>query len=483
MRTSLLVLTLAAIVLGDIVFPKEFMFGSATASYQIEGAAKQDGRGASIWDVFAHTPGKTHDGQTGDVACDHYNRFAEDVEIMRKMGLKYYRMSLSWSRLLPNGTLSSINQKGIDHYNREFDLLIKNGITPFVTLYHWDLPQRLHEQFGGWLNTTLITKAFGDYADLAFKSFGDRVKHWITFNEALTFSVLGYGAGVHAPGRCTGCKPEGGNSSTEPYIVSHSQILSHATAVNIYRTKYASQKGSIGMTMSCDWSEPFSDKPDDLEAAERAMLFEFGWFADPQLYFDYPQTMKDRVGKRLPAFTEEEKLLLRASKPDFLGLNHYSSSWVGAPREKKVPSEPSYYSDMDVWGTREKDGKMIGPVADSDWLYVVPWGSRHVLNWVAKRYSGIDLYIFENGVDVPGEDAMPLEQALNDTFRLNYISDYLTEMSKAVMIDKVPLRGYFCWSLMDNYECIKFRKFTDNIQGQMDTRNVLESTTLTLRMV
>jgi beta-glucosidase/6-phospho-beta-glucosidase/beta-galactosidase len=447
--------TFAQQVENDIIFPKGFVFGTATAAYQIEGAVKQDDRGPSIWDVFSHTPNKTYRGETGDVACDHYNRLEQDIALMKRMNLKYYRMSFSWSRLLPMGTLEVINEKGVAHYNREINLLLENGITPFVTLYHWDLPQVLHEKFGGWLDTPKITKAFGDYADFCFSRFGDRVKHWITFNEAWCTSVLGYLNGVHAPGRCTGCSPESGNSSTEPYRVAHSQILSHATAVNIYRTKYKSkQNGIIGMTMNSDWNEPYSQSDADVQAAQRAMEFGLGWFADPIIKGEYPASMRERAGNRIPQFTAQEKNLLLSAKSDFFGLNHYSTQYTGAPRDNNKTSnaDPTYFDDQHVWNTHERDGKQIGPVADSPWLYVVPWGARKILNWIKNRYPGLDIYITENGCDVPNEDKLPLQEALNDTFRLNYIRDYLTEISKAVNEDHVPLKGYFVWSFMDNYE-------------------------------
>jgi beta-glucosidase len=446
---SLVLCASLAFVAADIILPKGFKLGTATASYQIEGAVKEDGRGPSIWDVFSHTPGKTHNGDTGDVACDHYHRLEEDIAIMKQMGLKNYRMSLSWSRLLPNGTTDYINQKGIDYYNREIDLLVKNGISVFVTLYHWDLPQVLHERHGGWLNTSMIVKAYNDYADLAFRSFGDRVKHWITFNEAWCSSVLGYLSGVHAPGRCTGCKPEGGDSTYEPYRVAHSIILSHAMAVNTFRTKYkTSQNGFIGMTMNSDWSEPYSNSAQDVEAAERNMQFTLGWFADPIFFGDYPATMRQRCGDRLPVFTSQEKLLLLSAKSDFFGLNHYSSGYIAAQKPGDQNSnEHNYFSDIGVFGTKIRDGKPIGPVADSDWLYVVPWGIRKILNWIGKRYPGVDIFVTENGCDVPNETLMPLEQALNDTFRVNYVNDYMTQVSLAIQ-DGVPVKGYFVWSLM-----------------------------------
>lgn len=406
----------------------------------------------TIWDTFSHTPNKTKNGETGDVADDHYNRVEEDIQLIKKLGLKHYRMSIAWSRILPNGTINNINQKGIDHYNNEINLLLANGITPAITLYHWDLPQGLEDSFGGWLHKDHIVQAYSDYAELCFKLFGDRVKFWITFNEPWVTAVLGYLTGGNAPGRCTGCSPLSGNSSTEPYIVAHSQLVAHAHVMNIYKQKYAqTQNGKIGITFNSDWFEPLSTEDADVQAAERMQQFFLGWYADPVFFGDYPQIMKDNVGNRLPQFTQEEKELLKAHKSDFFGINHYTSTYVGAPR-KPTPLNPTWYDDSKVFTTYEKDGKLIGPRADSSWLYVVPWGSRKLLNWIHKRYNGVEIYITENGVDAPGESDLPIDQAIEDDFRVNYLHDYLTEISKAVVEDKVNLKGYYCWSLLDNYE-------------------------------
>ncbi|KAL0489290.1 beta-glucosidase [Acrasis kona] len=449
--TLLFVLSVITFTRGHkIPFPKDFVFGTATAAYQIEGAAKEDGRGPSIWDEFSHTPGKTFQGATGDVACDHYHRLEEDVKLMVDMGIKYYRMSISWSRLLPNGTIDNINQRGIDHYNKEIDILVKNGIKPFVTLYHWDLPLNLHKKYGGWLNKDASMKHFGDYADLCFKSFGDRVKNWITFNEAWCSSVLGYLNGVHAPGRCTNCKPEQGDSIKEPYLAAHSIILSHAVAVETYKKRYQqSQGGFIGMTMNSDWGEPLTDKPEDQDASERMMEFQLGWFADPIFKGDYPPVMRRQAGSLLPTFTYSEKQLLLRAKSDFFGLNHYSTAYVSA--RSSVSNDNDYFAHMNVSTTHEKDGKPIGVMADSPWLYVVPWGARRIVNWVYNRYR-IKIYVTENGCDVPNEDKLPFDQAINDTFRVSYLHGYLNAISEAIQQDNVPVAGYFVWSFMDNYE-------------------------------
>ncbi|KAL0478093.1 beta-glucosidase [Acrasis kona] len=431
---------------NGIVFPKNFIFGAATASYQIEGGYDQDGRGKSIWDVFSHTPNKTKNGETGDVADDHYNKLEEDIALIKSLNLKHYRMSFSWSRILPDGTISNINKKGLNIITRK-------------STYCWLMAsnQQLRCTIGICLKVLkinlVVVKAYSDYADLCFSIFGDRVKFWITFNEPWVTAVLGYLTGGNAPGRCTGCTPNGGDSSREPYIVAHNQLVSHAEAMNIYNTKYRNnQKGSIGITFNSDWFQAISDDPKDVEAAERHQQFFLGWYADPVFFGDYPQSMRDSCGDRLPQFTEQEKELFKATKSDFFGINHYTSTYVGAPRKEKVKENPTWYDDINVFTSYEKDGKLIGDKADSSWLYVVPWGCRKLMNWISKRYGSVPIYITENGVDAPGESDLSISQAVDDDFRLNYLKDYLKEFSNAVMIDKVNIKGYYVWSLMDNFE-------------------------------
>nr|CAG4714002.1 unnamed protein product [Naegleria fowleri] len=433
--------------MDDLIFPKDFRFGVATAAYQIEGAYNEDGRGMSIWDIWSHIPGKIYMNQTGDVADDHYHKVKEDVELMKYLGVKNYRMSISWSRLIPTGLIKDgINQKGIDHYDKEINTLVNAGINVAVTLYHWDLPQHLQDLYGGWLNSKDVVEAFKDYADLCFAKFGDRVKDWITFNEPFVTSVLGYGNEGLAPGSS--------NSSTAPYLATHSQLLSHAVAVKVYRDKYQKhQNGRIGIALNSNFFYPLTNTQADYDACERALQFGFGWFADPVFFGDYPQVMKDFVeGGRLPQFTPEQKKLLKGSV-DFIGLNHYTSNYIG---NRDTPLPPVYQrtfnDDQRTIGSSYKNGVPIGPMADSDWLYVYAPGIRSILNWIQHRYQPKMIYVTENGVDVPNESEMPIPQALNDTFRQNYIHDYLAEVSKAVMQDGVNVKAYYVWSLMDNFE-------------------------------
>jgi len=427
-------------------FPPGFQWGVATAAYQVEGAYKEDGRGMSIWDIFSHEPGKTANGDTGDVADDNYHRYEEDIRLMKNMGVDYYRFSISWSRILPTGELPT-NPAGIEHYNTLIDLLLKYNITPFITLYHWDIPQALDVKYGGWLNTSMADY-FALYADVCFANFGDRVKRWLTFNEPLSFCWIGYGSGVHAPGRCSDrSQCAAGNTSTEPYLCTHSVLLSHAAAVQVLRQKYSKQGAEIGITLNCDWAEPNTTSPQDLEASHRHLEFQLAWFADPVFFGDYPEVMKKRVGDRLPKFTEQQKQLLKGSH-DFFGFNHYTSEYIAEPTYP--PSGEGWSADEYVVSTRERDGKLIGPQADSNWLYVVPWGIRKNLKWIYDRYR-TPIYITENGVDVPNESSIPLPTVLKDQFRVDFYKSYIAEVLNAIN-DGVDVRSYTAWSILDNFE-------------------------------
>ncbi|ETO70016.1 hypothetical protein F444_13472 [Phytophthora nicotianae P1976] len=320
----------------ELNFPEGFMWGTATASYQVEGFVNEDGRGDSIWDAFSRTPGKVANGETGEKAVDHYHRYKEDVQLMKNMGLKAYRFSIAWPRIIPAG-IGKVNEEGVEFYNNLINELLARDITPLVTLYHWDLPLALQTEYDGWLGGKFVQNTFAQYARVCFQRFGDRVKNWITLNEPWCSAILGYGSGVHAPGRKN--KPQ-----TEAYLAAHNLLLAHARTVEVYRNEFqAVQKGRIGITLDCDWREPApTDDPvqkvKNHEAAERSMLFWLGLFADPVFKGDYPQVMRDRCGLRLPKFTEEEKKLLKGSS-DFFGLNHYGTAYAepSAEYEAKIP--------------------------------------------------------------------------------------------------------------------------------------------------
>ncbi|CAL5426244.1 unnamed protein product [Camellia sinensis] len=429
-------------------FPPGFTFGTASASYQYEGAANEGGRGPSIWDTFTHRyPGKIRDGSNGDVAIDFYHRYKGDVKIMKEMRLDAFRLSISWSRLLPRGKLSGgVNKEGIKYYNSLIDELLGKGITPFVTLFHWDLPQALEDEYGGFLSPKVVDD-FKGFAELCFEEFGDRVKHWITLNEPWTYSTSGYATGDFAPGRCSSWQQlncTGGDSSTEPYIVTHHQLLAHATAVNLYKRKYqASQKGNIGITVVSHWMVPFSKEIQDRIAALRALDFMLGWFMDPLITGDYPHTMRTLVGKRLPKFSKRQSKMLKGSF-DFIGLNYYTANYAAyAPNSNSVNA--SFVTDS------QRNGVPIGAMAASTWLFVYPRGIYHLLLYVKKKYNNPLIYITENGVDEANNATLSLEEALADNMRIHYYYHHLSFLLQAIK-DGANVKGYFAWSLLDNFE-------------------------------
>ncbi|XP_034222467.1 beta-glucosidase 24-like [Prunus dulcis] len=435
-------------------FETGFVFGAASASYQYEGAAFEDGRGPSIWDNFTHQyPEKIADGTNGDVAINQYHRYKEDLAIANNIGLDAYRFSISWSRLLPNGTLSGgVNQAGIEYYNKLINETIRQGLKPFATIFHWDLPQALEEEFGGLLSRQIV-HYFRDYADLCFREFGDRVKYWITLNEPYTVSNMGYAIGTFAPGRCSNWQQlncTGGNSAREPYLVTHHLLLSHAAAVQVYRNKYqASQKGVIGITLVSHWFKPVSEAPHHRNAATRALDFMFGWFMEPITSGHYPHSMRHLVGDRLPPFKEEESKLLAGSF-DFLGLNYYTTYYASyAGHNNSV--KPSYVTDPRVNQSPELNGVLIGPQAGSSWLYVYPKGIHDLLVYVKKKYNDPIIYITENGVDELDDPNLSLVEALNDTDRIDYYHRHICYVQAAIK-DGVKVKGFFAWSLLDNFE-------------------------------
>ncbi|KAB1209600.1 Beta-glucosidase 12 [Morella rubra] len=372
---------------------------------------------------------------------------------MKDMNLDAYRLSISWTRVLPKGKLSGgVNKEGINYYNNLINELLAKGITPFVTIFHWDLPQTLEDKYGGFLSPHIVND-FRDYAELCFKEFGDRVKHWITLNEPYTFSYGGYATGTLAPGRCSSWQNlncTGGDSATEPYIVSHYQILAHAAAVELYKQKYqAAQKGVIGISLVCPWMVPYSNAKHNRNAALRSLDFMLGSFLDPLTFGDYPHSMRSLVGNRLPKFTKEESKMVKGSF-DFIGLNYYTALYAAyAPHINS--GNKSYLTDALVNQTTERNGILIGPAAASVWLHVYPKGIRDLLLYTKEKYHNPKIYITENGIDELNNATLSLKEALIDTQRIKYYHSHLWYLRSA-MKDGVNVKGYFAWSLLDNFE-------------------------------
>ncbi|KAM3288041.1 beta-glucosidase 12-like [Capsicum chacoense] len=434
-------------------FPSDFIFGAASAAYQIEGGARLGGRGPSIWDTFTHKhPEKIFDRSTGDVAVDFYHRYKEDIRLLKEVGMKAFRLSISWSRILPYGKVSKgVNPEGIKFYNNVINEIISNGLTPFVTLFHWDTPQGLETEYGGFMSSKIV-KDYADYADICFKEFGDRVKHWITLNEPLSYSMNGYAKGTFAPGRCSSyvgnCTK--GNSAIEPYIVAHNLLLAHATGVKVYRQKYQkTQKGKIGITLVTHWFVPKIKTPLGLKAPQKALDFFLGWFLDPITYGDYPASMRANVGRRLPKFTPEQKKLVKGSM-DFLGMNYYTTQYA-SPMLSVPRVNLSYTTDGHVDMTTQKDGKPIGTPTALNWLFIYPRGIYDLMIYLKQKYKNPPIYITENGMADANNSTLPLKQALKDDMRIRYYEGHLWFLSKAIKAG-ANVKGHFAWSFLDDYE-------------------------------
>ncbi|KAJ0182235.1 hypothetical protein K1T71_001604 [Dendrolimus kikuchii] len=428
---------------AKLCFREDFLFGVATAAYQIEGAWNISGKGESIWDTYTHGhPERVFDHKNGDVAADSYHLFKEDVRLMKELNVSYYRFSISWPRLLPTGLSNEINKDGVRYYMDLIDELKRNRIEPLVTMYHWDLPQNL-QYLGGWTNP-IMADYFVDYARVLFKTFGSKVQGWITFNEPLSFCHDGYG-GNDAPG--------GRSSGFEDYMCGHNVLRAHGMVYHLYQKEFKQeQRGYIFITLDFSWFEPLTTSDADKAAAETARQFNFGWFANPILseQGDYPPIMRKRIDamskkqgyirSRLPTFTEEEIQMIRGSY-DYLGFNHYTTylvSWA----EEKFGSSPSFEEDVGVKITQKEEW----PKSNSSWLRIVPWGLRKSLNWIRHAYNNPITLITENGVSS--------EPGLHDLKRVNYIEGYLKSLYSAIQ-DGCYVLGYTYWSLLDNFEWMR----------------------------
>jgi beta-glucosidase len=434
----------------ELPLPPDFKYGAATAAYQIEGAAFEDGKGPSTWDIFAHQEPSRTNGQHGDVACDHYHKLEEDVALLASYGVDTYRFSICWSRLIPlGGRNDPINEKGIAFYNDLIDRLLKHNIQPMATLFHWDLPQELETRYGGVLNTTEFTADFENYARLCFERFGDRVTQWVTFNEPFIVSIFGYLNGWNAPGHC---EATGHDTTTEPWLAGHNLIIAHAKAVVAYDEQFKNQQGgTVTIVLNGDYYEPFDRHSDaDRAAAQRRMEFYIGWFADPiYLGKDYPISMRNQLGSRLPDFSEDQKELLRRSAKlhTFYGMNHYTSQYARARSEP--PAANDWTGNVDELPANS-DGVEIGPLSGTSWLRVTPHQFRKLMKWIWTRYS-LPIYVTENGCPCPGENQKTVTEAVEDDFRVSYFQQYLNAISRVIYEDGVVVKGYYAWSLMDNY--------------------------------
>jgi len=405
----------------ELRVPGPFLFGAATAAYQIEGAPKADGKGESIWDRFSHTPGVIADASTGDVACDHYRRWPEDIRLMRELGLGAYRFSLAWSRIQPGGT-GKANTTGLDFYKRLIDGLIEAGIRPFLTLYHWDLPQALQDK-GGWYNRDTAYR-FADYADLVSNALSDRVQNWTTLNEPWTFCWSGHATGEDAPGLKDGAK--GGLAA------SHHALLAHGLAVPAIRGNVGN--ADIGIVLDLNTVTAASDKAADHAAAKHFEDAQNRWFLDAVFKGHYPQSMLDLCRGLLPDMRSDDNTII-AAPLDYLGVNIYRRSIMAGgtelpPLNFARVNPPGRYSavNYEVW----------------------PQSIEDVLLYVHEHYAPKAIYISENGFATRPEPVTP-DGAINDVQRAEYHIDHLDHMARA-MRRGVPVKGYFAWTLMDNFE-------------------------------
>lgn len=403
-------------------FPKNFVWGFAAAAPQIEGAAFTDGKGESIWDHYSRQPGKVHNGDNLDVACEHYTRYKEDFKLMRSLGAKHYRLSLAWPRIFPDGD-GTLNQKGLDFYHRLFDAMDKAGIEPWVTMFHWDLPQALETRFGGWRDRR-VADAFATYADTIVKAYGDRVKNWITLNEIFCFTKLGYGGGDKAPGLDLPAQVV-----NQTY---HHALLCHGHGVRAVR-EHGGRGARVGLTDNSIVSVPLTETAADIAAARAQFIHDNARILDPIYHGGYGAAYRKAVGKDAAKF-EKNDFKLISLPTDFLGMNIYTGQFVRAGKGGKpeiLPFPAAY------------------PTADAPWLKHLPqsiyWGTRHV----AEIYDVKSIYITENGAGY--DDAPPATGECNDLHRLNLVRNYLAELRRGIQ-DGVPVDGYFLWSFMDNFE-------------------------------
>lgn len=401
-------------------FPADFVWGAATASYQIEGAWNEDEKGESIWDRFSHTPGKVQDGDTGDMACDHYHRWEDDLKMIKALGLKAYRFSAAWPRVLPSGS-GSVSEAGLDFYSRLVDGLLKLDIEPYVTLYHWDLPQKLQDK-GGWPARGVVD-AFVEYTDIVTRALGDRVKNWITLNEPWVSAFVGYKDGRHAPGHF---------SLDEALAASHHLLLSHGMAVPVIRSN--SRGANVGITLNLSPQYPASPSIADRVAATANDGYLNRWFLDPLVGRGYPQDMVREHGTDM-SFVHEGDLETIAVPLDFVGVNYYTRNIARSEKVSETENAPRMVERGDE-------------ITEMDWE-VFPEGLYKTLGRLYFDYDFSVIHITENGAAFV--DEVNADGEVDDPSRLSYIKRHLEQVHRAIEAG-IPVKGYFAWSLMDNFE-------------------------------
>jgi beta-glucosidase len=403
-------------------FPADFLWGAATAAYQIEGAWQDDGKGESIWDRFSHTSGKIADASTGDIACDHYHRWSQDVALMASLGLDAYRFSISWARVLPAGR-GRINPAGLDFYSRLVDELLTAGIKPLATLYHWDLPQALDDR-GGWVNRD-TAGYFADYAGVMARRLGDRVKFWATLNEPQVVAYLGYWLGTHAPGH---------TSRRDSLAAAHGLLLAHGWAVPVIRSDCPD--GQVGVVLNIVPQEPASESEQDERAARRQDAMVNRWFLDPLAGRGYPDEAAHEFRADMPEPRDGDFEAI-AAPVDFLGVNYYTRNLVSAAR--------GTFEDLLSSRHEPLAGRQV---TEMGWE-VYPDGLYNVLIRLKNEYPFLAYYVTENGAAFA--DRFDSEGQVSDVRRTDYLAGHFDAAGRAISAG-VPLRGYFVWSLMDNFE-------------------------------
>lgn len=411
-------------------FPPNFLWGAATASYQIEGAVAEDGRAPSIWDTFSHTPGRTRNGDTGDLAVDHYHRYADDVALMAEIGVNAYRFSIAWSRILPEGT-GRVNEAGIDFYRRLCKELVGAGITPVVTLYHWDLPQALQDR-GGWLNRESVDW-FAEYAEITKEGLGDLIKVWATLNEPWCSAFLGHSSGEHAPGL---------TDPAQSLVAAHHLMLAHHAAIRVMRTTNPHDDDQLGIVLNLIPAWPASDSPEDAFAAAAVDATSNTLFTGAVLRGRYPDEVLGYFDRYEITESIDTGELSQAREPiDFLGVNYYNINHV-----EHAPGAPAMANWPGSWEARITAPP--GPLTEMGWG-VEPEGLLWMLERVGSEHPGLPLYICENGAAYP--DEVSSDGSIHDPERIAYLEGHIDAVGKALERG-VDVRGYFVWSLLDNFE-------------------------------